>query len=130
MVRALVLVALWALFLALVWLWNRPAFRRRHLETEEVDHDPLDLWRAVGSVLGTKLAFLFSWPKSRADFWRRLGVSIVSGFVFSPVLRDYLDWPAESRFVLAAAVLCAVFGWVAIAAGYRIIGKAEKIPPK
>lgn len=80
-----------------------------------IDPNNLDIWRASGAVLGAMLAFVFAWPENRRDFIARLIISLAFGFVMAPILRDRLDLIEHPRFSFAAAMICALFAWWAVA---------------
>ncbi len=88
----------------------------------------LDLWQLAGSIIGSALAFLIAWPANRRDFFTRLGVSLICGMVFGPLVSDHFQWPDIPKFALAAATVCALFSWAAIGMVMRIIGTTNKLP--
>ena len=87
-----------------------------------------ETWRMIGSIIGAGMAFLVAWPENTRDFARRVIISIFSGLIFAPALRQHFGWGDTPQFVMAAAVACALFSWFAIAAIMRILKTTDKIP--
>lgn len=88
----------------------------------------IELWRIGGASAGALVAFLVLWPVGKREFLARLIVSLICGYVFAPVLRDYMDWMEFPRLVFAAAMTCAGASWFVIGAGVRILKGMDKLP--
>lgn len=81
------------------------------------------LLKAIGSLAGAAMALLIKPPKTAAEFFTRLGLSIISGVMFATPLREWVKWPATEEYVLASATLVGFSAWWALAAMVRFIEK-------
>lgn len=87
----------------------------------------MDFLSAIGiklasSFLGAVMALVFQPPKNNADFWTRLGFSILAGILFSDPVRDWLKWPVTTENNMAAAGLTALLSWWLMGAVVRVVG--------
>lgn len=67
--------------------------------------------RLIGVLSGTSLAMVFLLPQTWADFFRRAFASVVVGVIFTTPVREWLEWPATSEYVIASACTAAFAAW-------------------
>jgi Family of unknown function (DUF6107) len=85
-----------------------------------------------GSVAGTFLSLTFMPPKSWRDGLSRGFISLVTGFIFAPVVRDYFNWSPTLDRRAAAACLAAFPAWWGMGLIVRLAsgGKTPPLPRK
>lgn len=84
------------------------------------DNTALMIARAIGSVSGSIMALAGEPPESRADFYRRLAVSIPAGIIFADWMREFLHM-ADTWFNLCSGgAIAAAASWFVLAMGIRI----------
>lgn len=86
------------------------------------------LLKLVGAFAGAVLALVFQPPKNRAEFVTRAVFSVLSGFLFGDIVRDYFKWPEDWQMLLAAGAVTAALSWFCMGAVVRVIGTWK--PPK
>lgn len=79
--------------------------------------------KAIGAVSGAAIALLVKPAKTAAEFWTRLGCSLLSGFLFGTPLREWIGWPANEEYMVVSAALAAIVAWWALAAIVRGLEK-------
>lgn len=80
------------------------------------------LAKAGGSIAGTILALVFLPPKSLAEFVTRSVFSLLSGFIFADVVREYFKWIESWQMLLAAGAVTAMLSWFIMGSIVRVIG--------
>jgi hypothetical protein len=90
------------------------------------------LIKGAGTLAGTILALVFQPPRSTAGFFRRCTFSLISGFLFSPIVIDYLKWTDTTEHEVAAASIAAFISWfiagVVVSSARKLAG--EKPAPE
>jgi hypothetical protein len=81
--------------------------------------------KMMGGFSGAAMALAVKPPKSSAEFFTRLGCSVLSGVLFSTPLRERLGWLPTEEYILASSTLAAFCAWWIMAAVVRIIEKWE-----
>ncbi len=76
----------------------------------------------LGAFAGAVIALVFLPPKTRNEFFRRAGISLLTGLIFGDAVHDYLKWAPSWQMELAASALTAMMSWFVIGAAVRIIG--------
>lgn len=85
-------------------------------------------WQFAGAVVGSVMTFLVAWPTGWRDFTTRAVVSLASGVIFGPVLRDHFGWAELPPFILSSSAVTSLFAWSSIGMVMRIIGTTNKLP--
>lgn len=83
------------------------------------------LIKACGSTIGAVVALVFSPPRTRRGFVRRLTVSIPVGILFSWVPPRFIEFPDTVEGMVAAAALMAFVAWWAMGTVRRLVEKFE-----
>lgn len=79
--------------------------------------------KVIGALSGAALALLVKPAKTRAEFFTRLGCSILAGVLFSTPVRERIGWPPTEEHVIASATIAAFCAWWIMAAAVRVIEK-------
>ena len=85
-------------------------------------------WQFAGAIVGSVMTFLVAWPTGWRDFATRAVVSISSGVLFGPIVRDHFGWAELPPFILASSAVTSLFAWSVIGMVMRIIGTTNKLP--
>lgn len=83
--------------------------------------------KGVGAISGATIALLIKPAQTAAEFWTRLGCSVLSGFLFGTPLREHIGWEANEEYMVVAAALAAIIAWWALAAIVRMLEKWDGI---
>lgn len=86
--------------------------------------------RLAGVAAGAVTALVFLLPSSWGDFIRRGAISFVTGFVFTTPLREYMEWPQTTEYVMASAFAAAFLAWFVMTAVVKSLEKANIIGGK
>lgn len=89
--------------------------------------ESLGIARLLGILAGSFLALTFLPPRSVSGFMRRGLSALVFGWVFSPVIHDYFQWPATDERLIASGAIAAFCSWWLMGAGKKL---AEKMGNK
>lgn len=84
--------------------------------------------RLLGVLAGSFLALAFLPPRSISGFVRRGLSALVFGFVFAPIVHDYLQWPATDERVLASGAVSAFISWWIMGLAKRVIESYRREP--
>jgi hypothetical protein len=79
--------------------------------------------RIIGIFSGAFLALVFLPPRTVSGFIRRTLAALVFGWIFGPIVMDYLDWQASEERTAAAFAIAAFASW-------GIMGNLKKISEK
>lgn len=79
--------------------------------------------KAIGSLSGAAMALLVKPAKTPAEFFTRLGCSVMAGILFSTPVRERIGWAPTEEYILASATIAAFCAWWIMAAVVRIIEK-------
>lgn len=87
---------------------------------------PLDVWiemilRLVGSAIGAAMALVYSPPRTRKGFIRRVLVGLGCGLLFAGFVGDRIGFPRSWEGTLQSASLTAFVSWWCIGALHRIL---------
>lgn len=83
--------------------------------------------RLIGVFAGSFLGLVFSPPRSVAGFVRRSLASLVFGWIFGPIVMDYLEWQSSEERIAAAFAIAAFGAWGVMGSLKRI---SEKLGEK
>ncbi|MFT2211520.1 DUF6107 family protein [Rhizobium giardinii] len=67
--------------------------------------------KIIGIIAGSFLALVFLPPRSIPGFVRRALSALVFGWVFGPVVHDYLQWPMTDEKIIASGAIAAFSSW-------------------
>lgn len=67
--------------------------------------------KLLGSVAGTALALIFAPPRNWRDFRRRGAFSLISGVVFTPFVKHFIELSADAETTVAVACMTAFASW-------------------
>ena len=70
--------------------------------------------KLLGVFSGAFLALVFDPPRTRSGFARRLAASIVFGYIFGPMVLDFMDWQVQYDNVVAAFCTASFVSWSAM----------------
>lgn len=83
--------------------------------------------KIIGIIAGSFLALVFLPPRSIPGFVRRALSALVFGWVFEPIVLEYLQWPSTDERIIAAGAIASFASWWAMGAGKKL---AEKLGSK
>ena len=73
------------------------------------------LIKIIGASLGSSIAVVFKpGGDSKMKLFQRFLIGVIIGVIASPIIRDWLEWPALVDYRLAAGTLGGLFGYLVL----------------
>lgn len=80
--------------------------------------------KMFGAFSGSVIALIFILPKTRTEFVRRVSASLIVGPIASPVVLNWLEWPANFDNFVASAAIASFASWWLLGAVLAALKKA------
>ena len=78
-------------------------------------YDALLTMKLIGASIGSSIAIVFSPGRdSKLKLLKRFIIGVIIGFIFAPILIDWLGWPHQLDYWLAASVLSGLCGYLSL----------------